>query len=89
MATKTQASQDPQGTLPPRAIPQAKNQVLTQVSAEETATSTMTVVVVGAIPETVTATAIVIAEDAAETTTAKRQNQKSLQMTCLLALQES
>jgi hypothetical protein len=79
MATKTQASQDLQGTLPLRATPQAKNQVPTLVSAEETVTLTTTVVAADATPGTVTATAIAIAEDAAVTTTAKRQNQKSLQ----------
>jgi hypothetical protein len=42
----------------------------------------MTVGVAAATPETATATAIVIAEGAEVTTTAKRQNQKSLQMTC-------
>jgi hypothetical protein len=81
MATKTQASQDPQGILPLRATPQAKNQVPTPVTAEETATLTMTVVAADATLETATGTAIAIAEDAAATTTAKRQNQKSLQTT--------
>jgi hypothetical protein len=62
--------------------PQAKNQIPTPVSAEETVTSTMTVVAVDATPETVTVTAIVIAEDAAEETTiAKKQNQRSHQTT--------
>jgi hypothetical protein len=52
------------------------------VSAEETVTSTMTVVAADATPETVTVTAIVIAEDAAEETTiAKKQNQRSHQTT--------
>jgi VCBS repeat-containing protein len=81
MATKTQVSQDPQETLPHLATPQARNQVPTLVSAEETATSTMTVAVADATPETVTVTAIAIAEDAAATTTAKRQNQRFPQMT--------
>jgi hypothetical protein len=81
MATKTQARQDPLRTLPARAIPQAKNQVPTLVSAEETATSTTTVVAAAATPETAIVTAIVIAEGAEVTTTAKRQNQRSLQMT--------
>jgi hypothetical protein len=62
--------------------PQAKNQILTPVSAEEIVTSTMTVVVADATPETVTVTAIVIAEDAAEETTiAKKLNQRSHQTT--------
>jgi hypothetical protein len=52
------------------------------VSAEETATLTTTVVAEAATLETATATAIVIAEGAEVTTTAKRQNQRSLQMTC-------
>jgi hypothetical protein len=42
----------------------------------------MTVVVADATPETVTVTAIVIAEDAVEATTiARKQNQRSPQMT--------
>jgi hypothetical protein len=81
MATKTQASQDPQGILPLRATLQAKNPVLTPVSAEETATLTTTVVAADATLETATATAIAIAEGAAATTTAKKQNQRSLQTT--------
>jgi hypothetical protein len=40
----------------------------------------MTVAVADATQETVTATEIVIAEDAVETTTAKRPNQRSLLM---------
>jgi hypothetical protein len=82
MATVTQASQDPLRTIQPLVTPQAKNQIQTPVSAEETVTSTMTVVAADVTPETVTVTAIVIAEDAAEETTiAKKQNQRSHQTT--------
>jgi hypothetical protein len=43
----------------------------------------MTVAVADVTPETATAIAIVIVEGAAGTTTAKRQNQRSPQMTYL------
>jgi hypothetical protein len=79
MATKTRTNQDPRRTPRLRATPRAKNQTLNPVSAEETATSTMTVAVADATPETVTATVTVIAEDAGATMTAKRQNQRSRQ----------
>jgi hypothetical protein len=51
------------------------------VSAEETATLTTTVVAADATLETAIATVIAIVEGAEATTTAKRQNQRSLQTT--------